>query len=112
MRFHIQGTKASYIKYGLDPQEDQLKGGVSPNELDFGYEAEEYFGTLYHGTSRELIETCKGNYIAYYSELAEAICEGKRAPVSGESAASVIKLLELAEMSSMRGETLCVNEVF
>src|SRR5690606_23400264 len=29
-RYVLHGTKGSFIKYGLDSQEDQLKAGVSP----------------------------------------------------------------------------------
>ncbi|WP_368736006.1 Gfo/Idh/MocA family oxidoreductase, partial [Salmonella enterica] len=37
-RFWVRGTKASFHKTALDPQEDQLKAGKKPNEPGFGVE--------------------------------------------------------------------------
>ena len=47
LRFSIKGTKGSFEKKGLDPQEDHLKAR-KPAVLDaqFGREAEDIFGTL------------------------------------------------------------------
>ena len=35
-RFAIHGTRGSYVKYGLDTQEDQLKAGLRPGDEGFG----------------------------------------------------------------------------
>jgi predicted dehydrogenase len=35
-RFIAQGLKGSYLKRGLDPQENQLKAGLSPTSSNFG----------------------------------------------------------------------------
>ena len=35
-RFSIHGTRGSYVKYGLDTQEDQLKAGLRPGDEGFG----------------------------------------------------------------------------
>lgn len=47
LRFSVKGSKGSFEKKGLDPQEDQLKAR-KPEVLDaqFGREAEAIFGTL------------------------------------------------------------------
>ena len=109
-RFHIQGIKGSYVKHGLDPQESQLKDGVSPNNSSFGIENEEHFGVLYHGNHWSRIETEKGSYISYYEGIAGAIERGEPVPVDSEEAVRVIKILELAEKSSYEGKTLSVSE--
>jgi hypothetical protein len=47
LRFSVKGTKGSFEKKGLDPQEDQLKARKpSPIDPEFGREAEAIFGTL------------------------------------------------------------------
>jgi hypothetical protein len=47
LRFSVKGTKGSFEKKGLDPQEDQLKARKpSPLDPEFGREAEAIFGTL------------------------------------------------------------------
>ena len=107
-RFRVEGTRGSYVKYGLDPQEEQLKGGLTPNDTAYGLEDEEGFGRLYSESSSELIVSAQGCYQEYYLELAEAINSGASNPINPEEAATVIQILELAERSSL-GERLFVN---
>src|SRR5947208_1536040 len=44
--FAVHGTKGSYIKYGLDPQEAALKAGRVPDEPDWDAEPSELYGEL------------------------------------------------------------------
>lgn len=49
LRFKVRGTKGTFIKYGLDTQEDQLKVLLKPNDIfaaDFGTEPTEIWGTV------------------------------------------------------------------
>ena len=49
MRFKVRGTKGTFIKYGLDTQEDQLKVISKPNDIfaaEFGTEPTEIWGTV------------------------------------------------------------------
>ncbi|WP_263081321.1 oxidoreductase [Endozoicomonas sp. Mp262] len=110
-RFQVQGSKGSFVKYGLDPQENQLKGGISPKAPDFGLEEEESFGVLYHGTHWESVETEGGCYLSYYEGIASAIEKGEIVPVTGDQASLVIKILEVAERSSREGKTLAVSSL-
>lgn len=105
-RFRVEGTKGSYLKYGLDVQEEQLKDGVSPNDAEYGLEGEEDFGRLYSEASSELIGAEQGCYQQYYIKLAEALNSEGHNPVDPEEAVTVIQILELAERSSRLGETL------
>ena len=41
IRFQLQGTAGSYVKYGYDPQEAQLKSGMSPVDVGYGVESPE-----------------------------------------------------------------------
>ena len=108
-RFRVEGAKGSYLKYGLDVQEAQLKSGVSPNDAAYGVEGEEDFGRFYSESSSEQIASERGCYQAYYLDLAEAINSERSNPVDPEEAATVIQILELAERSSALGERLLVN---
>ena len=47
-KFIVHGTHGSYVKYGLDPQENSLKAGHTPLSLDleWGREPEEKWGVL------------------------------------------------------------------
>jgi len=107
-RFRLEGTKGSYIKYGLDPQEPQLKNGMTPNDRGYGVEDTQDHGRLYFESSSELIKTEQGCYQKYYAEICEAIESGTDNPVDPEDAVEVLKILELAEKSSVNGTTLLV----
>ena len=114
-RFQLQGTKGSYIKYGLDPQEEQLITGVSPLAPAFGVEPPANYGIEYisdelgqHCESKKL-ETITGCYAEFYSQLAYAISSGLTVPVSAIDGAKVVRLIELAMLSSEQGRTVDVD---
>ena len=115
IRFQLQGTKGSYIKYGLDPQEDQLREGVLPSAPAFGIEPPANYGVKYlanesgESLSVTKIETIKGSYTEYYAQLEMAINSGLNAPVNAYEGAKVIKLIELAQLSHATGERVAVD---
>ena len=45
-RYKLLGSQGTFTKYGLDPQEDLLKLGVSPDNSRIGQEPETDWGTL------------------------------------------------------------------
>jgi len=75
-RFLIKGTKASFIKHGLDVQEDQLKkfGKDAVGRNDFGVEVEESWGKLYRVENPGEVERVKseqGSYRSWFENVAE-----------------------------------------
>ena len=110
-RFYMEGTKGSFIKYGFDPQEEQLKKGISPSEKGFGAERPQEYGTLYHENKKRQVETEVGCYQHFYVGIANAIKNGIDCPVNCEDAINVIKILELAEESSRAGSSMPLNNL-
>jgi scyllo-inositol 2-dehydrogenase (NADP+) len=103
-RFLIHGTKGSYIKYGLDPQENALKRGEIPGGRDWGKEPLGAWGTLSQVEADKVTEravpTEAGDYRGYYENVRDAI-RGKAAlAVTPQAALSVMRVLELAQQSS------------
>ncbi|OUR95233.1 hypothetical protein A9Q84_15435 [Halobacteriovorax marinus] len=102
-RFKLLGDKGSYIKYGLDPQEDSLRAGALPTDSDFGLEPSESFGKLKSFESGEEIafETVRGSYRSFY-ELIHGNLSGEsdELPVSAASALRVVELIEKCLVSS------------
>ncbi|ARZ01044.1 oxidoreductase [Yersinia ruckeri] len=96
-RYIMHGTKGSYIKYGLDPQEDRLKAGESLPQIDWGYDMRDGVVTL--SQNGELTETplltIPGNYPAYYAGIRDAILNGAANPVPAADAIQVMELIEL-----------------
>ncbi|OUM57988.1 hypothetical protein PIROE2DRAFT_64689 [Piromyces sp. E2] len=81
LRLMIHGVEGSYLKYGLDVQEDQLKAGLTPlkNEDVFGKEGrEEQWGELTTSNSEghaitKKYQTLPGTYIEFYKNIAEGM---------------------------------------
>lgn len=60
LRYIVRGTKGTYLKYGFDVQEDQLKAISSPNvifEDQYGREPEYLYGSLEHIEADDLTIT-------------------------------------------------------
>jgi scyllo-inositol 2-dehydrogenase (NADP+) len=103
IRFQLQGASGSYIKTGLDPQEDQLKSGMLPTDPHFGLEQEKN-GFLYDGHNKNAVTTKKGSYAEYFAKLANAIENNEEPPVTVYEAADVIRIIELAGKSNQLEE--------
>lgn len=105
-RFNIQGTEGQFIKQGKDPQEQQLRDGILPSLTGFGYEKTSQYGILSNQTQQQVIASEVGNYGYYYQQLALAINQQSSPPVPITEALSVMKILELALLSSEQGKTI------
>ncbi|EPJ45363.1 MAG: hypothetical protein OFPII_28400 [Osedax symbiont Rs1] len=115
LRFQLQGEQGNYLKYGLDPQEQQLRDGVALTAPAFGIEPPVNYGIKYLvGPDTEeqqaiKIETLAGCYSEYYAKLALAIKSNAKVPVSALEGARVIKVIELALQSSALGKRVNVD---
>ncbi|KNC98014.1 uncharacterized protein SPPG_06433 [Spizellomyces punctatus DAOM BR117] len=109
-RFTVHGTKGTFIKHGLDPQEGQLRSEILPTAPEFGAEAENMYGEMWtpDTPAPTKIETIKGAYADFFENVAEAIrAESSEAlVVKPEQAAVVIRAIELAQKSSAEGRTI------
>jgi predicted dehydrogenase len=104
-RYTVHGTRGSYVKHGLDTQEDALKRGESPREGNWGNDPDD--GLLTTGTDEATqstaIRTVAGNYVAYYQAIRDAVSAGAPNPVPAEDALAVMKVLEAADSSVSSG---------
>ncbi|EIM88136.1 NAD-P-binding protein [Stereum hirsutum FP-91666 SS1] len=114
-RFIVRGTKGTYLKYGLDRQEDRLR--VMPKaesifEADFGAEPESMWGELH--SLREDGSVVKstwpskepGAYVNLFKNLAATIRGTAEQEVKWEQSAGAIEVIELAHKSSKEGRTI------
>jgi scyllo-inositol 2-dehydrogenase (NADP+) len=94
----------------LDPQEDALKIGKSPNESNWGMETKENWGfinTEFQGKQiSEKVETIAGNYQAFYDNLYDSVLLGKELAVKPEEALNVIRVIEAALQSNKEGRRI------
>jgi scyllo-inositol 2-dehydrogenase (NADP+) len=111
----VHGTEGSFVKYGMDPQEEILRSPNYPDGLDWGkdwgLEPEKNWGTLTRvGENPRKIETERGDYRGFYVNMRDAI-EGK-APleVPQEQFLRTQRGLLLAHKSSREGRLVSWNE--
>lgn len=109
-RFILHGTEGSFLKWGLDPQEADLKAGRYPDELGWGEEPKKFWGKLntdlngLHFTGR--IETIAGNYLSYYDNIYDAIRNGADLIVKPEQSLDLMRILEGAIESNRNGNVV------
>ena len=106
-RFLLYGTGGTYIKYGMDPQEALLRKGGSPGGPGWGEEDESRWGTLtLAGGVSSRIPTEAGDYRLFYANVRDAMNGEAELAVTGEQAARVIRVIELARESNALARTM------
>ena len=105
-RMIIHGTAGSWVKYGLDVQEEQLKRGVVPGSRGWGEDPRP--GLFYSGSGNDAVELPlpRGDQRQYYFAIRDALRNEASNPVTAEQAIAVMALLEAAIRSSNEGRAL------
>ncbi len=106
LRHVIHGTLGSFIKSGLDIQEETLRKNCLPNTTDWGAEPQNLWGTLYSSTQNGTIESVHGNYMPYYQNLYDAIVNKAELLVKPTQVLNTTKVIDLAWESNKIGQTL------
>ncbi|CAN5582688.1 oxidoreductase [soil metagenome] len=104
----LHGTRASWAKYGIDPQEAQLVAGMLPTDPAFGIDPDP--GILFDGATgqRTEIPVPSGNQLGYYLGIRDAILASQPAPIPAATAVAVMAILETTFKSGAEGRTLPV----
>ncbi len=106
-RFILHGTEGSFLKWGLDPQEDELKKGTLPNAPGWGAEPEAEWGLLnttlggLHIKGR--VETVPGNYPAFYANLYDVLTAGADLAVKPGEALLAMQVIGAVFESAEKG---------
>jgi predicted dehydrogenase len=109
-RYIMHGVSGTFMKYGIDPQEDALKAGGKPTDKNWGADPKPFWGTIntqiqnLHLTGQ--IETLPGNYLQYYENVYQAITSGKPLAVQAQEALQGIRIIEAAIESSRTQQTI------
>ena len=109
-RFILHGDQGSFIKYGLDCQEEQLKKGIQPGTAGWGEDSLKDYGRLTADIGgiiiRGAIDTLPGSYEAFYENFAGAIKLGTTVAVAAEDARDTIRIIEYAIRSHQEQRTI------
>jgi predicted dehydrogenase len=110
-RFWIRGDKGSFHKFGLDPQEDQLKAGQSPSAAGFGKDKPESMKLAVvdadgKAKAAPVPDLVPETYTAFYNAFAKAVASGKEEdiPVKASEARDVLQIIEAVQESAKSGK--------
>ncbi|MBT2226921.1 Gfo/Idh/MocA family oxidoreductase [Nonomuraea sp. NEAU-A123] len=99
-RFRVLGSRAAYVKHGMDVQEERLRAGISPDSPGFGAENEEMWGLLGTEDAKAAVPTEHGAYLDFYRGVESCLRAGTPPPVSPESVIDALAVLEAARLSA------------
>ena len=110
-RYRVHGTQGSFVKHGLDPQEDWLRSGRSPGGDDFGLQAAEHWGalTLEGQPAARAVATLRGDWPGFYRTLRQSVVAGTPPPVAAIAARNVMRVIEAARESSQHGRRVALT---
>ena len=106
-RFALHGSAGSFVKYGLDPQEAQLKSGMTLGDDSFGLDQNDGTLTFADGRSGK-VPSERGDYLAFYDAVADAILDDAPVPVAPADARAGLLLIDLARRAAAEGRLLPV----
>lgn len=106
----VRGTRGSFIKQTVDPQELNLRFGKIPEQGSWGAEPEQDWGvlTLVEGAEfiRRRVPSVDCDYRVFYANLRDTLLGKAELLVPPEYALDVMRLLELCRQSSTERRTI------
>lgn len=101
-RFQIYGDKATFIKYGLDPQEDAMRAG----NIDAAVNSKENDGRLNDGATEIIVPTVPGRWRSYYENVRDAINGEAELIVKASEVQRVMTVIDAALRSAESGQVI------
>ena len=100
LRMSVHGDKASWVKDGIDVQEEQLKAGMTPGAPGWGVDPRP--GRLTDGATGQTVQTADraGDQGAYYAAVGAALRGEGANPVTAAEAIQVMRVIEAGLVSA------------
>jgi predicted dehydrogenase len=113
--FILLGNNGSFIKYGMDVQEEALIAAqVANKSLAWGEEPETLWGTLNTEANgvefRGKVKSERGNYVGYYENIYKALIGEEELTVKPEQGKNTIRIIELAMQSNEEKRTISYSD--
>ncbi len=94
-RFALHGTRGSFVKYGIDPQEAVLRAGGAPTDPGYGVEDVAAWGVSTDATGQETrVPSEVGDWRAFYAGMRDAILHGAPVPVDPADAVLGLRIID------------------
>jgi predicted dehydrogenase len=101
-RFHVHGSRATFQKFGVDPQERAMIDG----NIDAAVEPEDLYGRLKGPDVDRAVPTLPGRWRTYYESVAAALTHGAPPPVTPAEMRRVMSVLDAARESARTGKVI------
>jgi predicted dehydrogenase len=105
------GEQGSYVKHGMDIQEQALMDGQFPNDIPtWGKEPESMWGKIntdingIHVVGK--VESEPGDYRKFYQNVFNAIADGEQLLINPVDARNTVRIVELTIKSSAEKRTV------
>lgn len=105
-RFHLFGDKGTFLKYGLDPQEEAMRAG----QIDAAVEAEAFYGHLHDGTTETVIPTIPGRWRSYYENIRDVLTGEASLAVKPQQVRRVMAVFDAALRSAQSGQVVTLAD--
>lgn len=100
-RLRALGSRAAYVKWGVDVQEQALRDGQRPGDPGFGEEPPEAWGLLGTDEDAAPVQTAPGCYVEFYGQMERAIrSRGEPPPVPLAAGIATLRVIEAAQASA------------
>ena len=98
-RFRLLGSRAAYVKYGLDAQEAALRANPRLDSTGFGEDPRDAWGKLGQGDDVRPIPTETGAYQRFYEGVVAALRGDGPPPVDPSDSVAALEVIEAAQLS-------------
>ncbi len=101
-RFQAFGTRGTFVKYGLDPQEAAMIAG----DIDSAREDSRFDARIHDGKSERTIATLPGRWRNYYENIADVLSRGAEPLVKLAEVRRAIAIIDGAFQSARTGQVV------
>ena len=101
-RYLVKGSNATFVKYGLDPQENAMIAG----DIDAACDAAKNYGILKNRKGEQIIPTLPGRWRSYYENFRDALIGVAEPVVSLDEELKLMQVVDAVHKSEKTGQVV------
>jgi predicted dehydrogenase len=107
-RLRVLGSRAAYVKHGLDVQEASLRSNRRLDPTGFGEDPRDAWGLLGSGDDVKAVPTEAGSYQRFYEGVVATLRDGTPPPVDPADSVAALEVIEAAQRSAAERRIISV----